>query len=50
MRGVGIIFSVMSLKKSDNHTDFILPDRVQLTMRVPFMKTYAELLVKTCHK
>lgn len=42
------IFSI--IKKFRNHTDFILPDRVQITMRVPFMKTYAELLVKTCHK
>jgi malate synthase len=27
----------------------ILPDRVQVTMTVPFMRAYSELLVKTCH-
>lgn len=28
----------------------VLPDRGQLTMTVPFMRAYTELLVKTCHK
>ncbi len=27
----------------------VLPDRAQVTMTVPFMRAYAELLVKTCH-
>src|SRR5215218_7029806 len=27
-----------------------LPDRAQVTMTVPFMRNYTELLVKTCHK
>jgi malate synthase len=27
----------------------VLPDRAQVTMTVPFMRTYAQLLVKTCH-
>src|SRR5947199_4580610 len=27
----------------------VLPDRVQVTMTVPFMRAYSELLVKTCH-
>ena len=27
----------------------ILPDRAQVTMTVPFMRAYTELLVKTCH-
>jgi malate synthase len=26
------------------------PDRAQLTMRVPFMRAYTELLVRTCHR
>src|SRR5437867_13030790 len=30
--------------------EFILPDRAQVTMTVPFMRAYTELLVKTCHK
>jgi malate synthase len=42
------IFSM--IKKMRNHKSFMLPDRSQVTMAVPFMKAYAELLVKTCHK
>jgi malate synthase len=30
--------------------DFTLPDRNSVTMTVPFMRAYTELLVKTCHK
>ena len=29
---------------------FITPDRSQITMTVPFMRAYTELLVATCHK
>jgi malate synthase len=29
--------------------DFLLPDRNSVTMTVPFMRAYTELLVKTCH-
>ncbi|QNO37304.1 malate synthase A [Protaetiibacter sp. SSC-01] len=29
---------------------FTLPDRVKITMTVPFMRAYTELLVATCHK
>jgi malate synthase len=28
----------------------VLPDRVQVTMTVPFMRAYTELLVRTCHR
>ncbi len=28
----------------------VLPDRAQVTMGVPFMRAYTELLVHTCHK
>ncbi|MDH3711712.1 MAG: malate synthase A [Cyclobacteriaceae bacterium] len=42
------IFSI--IKKFRNHRDFIMPDRAQVTMGVSFMKAYAELLVKLCHK
>lgn len=38
------------IKKFRNQTGFVLPDRVQITMTVPFMRAYTELLVKTCHK
>ena len=42
------IFSV--IKKFRHRPDFVLPDRVAVTMTVPFMRAYTELLVKTCHK
>ena len=42
------IFSM--IKKFRNHPDMVLPDRGDVTMRVPFMRTYAQLLVKTCHR
>jgi len=29
--------------------DFILPDRVSVSMTQPFMRAYTDLLVKTCH-
>ncbi|MDQ8046079.1 MAG: malate synthase A [Patulibacter sp.] len=29
---------------------FVLPDRADVTMTVPFMRAYTELLVQTCHK
>jgi malate synthase len=30
--------------------EFMLPDRVAVTMTVPFMRSYTELLVSTCHR
>lgn len=42
------IFSV--IKKFRNHPGFVLPDRSQVTMTVPFMHAYTELMVKTCHR
>jgi malate synthase len=42
------IFS--TIKKFRNRPDFVLPDRSQVTMTVPFMRSYTELLVKTCHR
>jgi malate synthase len=30
--------------------EFVLPDRNTVTMTVPFMRAYTELLVKTCHR
>jgi malate synthase len=42
------IFSV--IKKLRNHPEFVLPDRSQVTMTVPFMKAYTELQVATCHR
>ena len=42
------IFSV--IKKFRNDTSFVLPDRSSVTMTVPFMHAYTELMVKTCHR
>ena len=42
------IFS--AIKKFAQRGDLILPDRSQVTMTVPFMRAYTELLVRTCHK
>jgi malate synthase len=42
------IFSV--IKKFRDREEFALPDRAQVTMTVPFMRAYTELLVRTCHK
>jgi malate synthase len=42
------IFSI--IKKFSSRPDFVLPDRAQVTMTVPFMRAYTELLVKTCHR
>jgi malate synthase len=42
------IFSV--IKKFSRRADFILPDRADVTMRVPFMSAYTDLLVRTCHR
>jgi malate synthase len=42
------IFSL--IKKLRARPEAILPDRVQVTMTVPFMRAYTELLVKTCHR
>jgi malate synthase len=42
------IFSI--IKKFRNRPEFVLPDRAQVTMTVPFMRAYTQLLVKTCHR
>ncbi len=43
------IFSVIK-KFRTRGREFLLPDRAQVTMTVPFMRSYTELLVKTCHQ
>ncbi len=42
------LFSV--IKNFRERPEFLLPDRAQLTMGVPFMRAYTELLVRTCHR
>jgi len=39
-----------SIKKLRHRDDLRVPDRSQLTMTVPFMRAYTELLVQTCHR
>ena len=38
------------IKKFRANKDFCLADRAQVTMTAPFMRSYALLLVKTCHR
>jgi len=38
------------IKTFRDRPEFVLPDRAQVTMTVPFMRAYTELLVKTCHR
>jgi len=42
------IFS--AIKKFRDREDFVLPDRADVTMTVPFMRAYTELLVRSCHR
>ena len=39
-----------AIKKFAGRPEFMLPDRAQVSMTVPFMRAYTELLVKTCHR
>ncbi|KAN0067158.1 Malate synthase [Elaphomyces granulatus] len=38
------------IKKFRHNPEFVLPDRSAVTMRVPFMDAYVQLLIKTCHR
>ncbi|MHB1835262.1 MAG: malate synthase, partial [Solirubrobacteraceae bacterium] len=42
------IFS--TIKCFADRPEFVLPDRSEVTMTVPFMRAYTELLVRTCHQ
>jgi malate synthase len=42
------IFS--AIKRFRTRPEYVLPDRASVTMTVPFMRAYTELLVKTCHR
>jgi len=42
------LFSIIKTLRA--RRDFVLPDRAQLTMTIPFMRSYTQLLVKTCHR
>lgn len=38
------------IKTLRNHSDRVLPDRSLVTMSRKFMKSYSDLLIKTCHR
>lgn len=38
------------IKKLRNLKGYVLPDRAQVTMAVPFMAAYSKLVIQTCHK
>ena len=42
------IFSTIKCFRS--RPEFVTPDRKKVTMTVPFMRAYTELLVRTCHR
>jgi malate synthase len=42
------IFS--AIKRFRTRPEFVLPDRADVKMTVPFMRAYTELLVRTCHR
>ena len=39
-----------AIKKFHHDPNFLWPDRSQVTMTVPMMRAYTELMVRTCHK
>ena len=38
------------IKKFRNRADFLLPDRASVTMERHFLKSYVDLLIRTCHR
>ena len=38
------------IKKLNQYSQYVLPDRSQVTMNVPFLKSYSQLLIQTCHR
>ncbi|RSS84320.1 malate synthase A [Streptomyces sp. WAC06614] len=38
------------IKTFGHHPRFLLPDRTEIAMSAPFMRAYAALLVRTCHR
>jgi malate synthase len=43
------LFSLIKVFRASG-ASMVLPDRSQVTMDVPFMRAYTELLVRTCHR
>src|SRR5438874_12868157 len=44
------MFSAIKKFRNRPEREWVLPDRIQVTMTAPFMRAYTELLVKTCHR
>lgn len=38
------------IKRLRNHPDYLLPNRTEVTMTVPFMRAYSLLTIQTCHR
>jgi len=38
------------IKRFRNQPGFVMPDHGQITMTVPFMRAYSQLVIKTCHR
>lgn len=38
------------IKKFRNHSNFVVPNRDQVTMTTPFMDAYSKLVIQRCHK
>jgi malate synthase len=38
------------IKKFRAHSDFVLPDRAEVTMERHFLRSYVDLLIRTCHR
>jgi malate synthase len=38
------------IKKFRNRPGYVFPDRSQVTMTVPFMRTYTQLVIQSCHQ
>lgn len=38
------------IKRFQKNSDFVLPDRSQVTMTSHFLRSYSQLLIKTCHR
>ena len=38
------------IKKFSNYPEFVLPDRAEITMATHFLRSYSQLVIKTCHR
>lgn len=41
---------IRSIKKLRASSQYVMPDRNDVSMTVPFMQAYVKLLIQTCHK